>query len=238
MSNAWFQFKQFTVTQDKCAMKVTTDACIQAAWTPIGVQTERVLDIGTGTGLLSLMLAQRQPTAKIDTVEYDPDAAEQAIENFKASPWEQRVQLTNCDIKDYYPAARYDLIICNPPFFSNSLLSGRESKDRARHDISLSQKELAHVVRRLLAPQGRFSILLPFTEYQLWTEAAAVEGLTETMCLHVKHTPTSAVKRVVGIFERKVARAQPTPGILIIRNDENAYTSDFQRLLAPFYLAF
>lgn len=238
MSNSWFRFKQFTISQDKCAMKVTTDACLQGAWTPIESQTKRVLDIGTGTGLLSLMIAQRQPAASIDAVEYDPEAAIQAADNFDASPWQQQLRVTNCDIKDFYPPHQYDLIICNPPFFSNSLLSGKASKDRARHDISLSQTDLAKAVATHLHEKGLFSILLPSPEYKLWVEAAASAGLMETRSLHVRHTPTSHVKRIAGIFERSSKALGQAPEVLTIKDHDGAYTDEFRLLLEPFYLAF
>ncbi len=236
MSNTWFRFKQFAVSQDRCAMKVTTDACIQGAWTPVPVAAARVLDIGTGTGLLSLMLAQRNPPLLTDAVEYDAEAAGQATENVAASPWRENIAVTACDVKDFQAAHRYDLIICNPPFFSNSLLSGKESKDRARHDVSLTRAELATVVARHLASGGQFSILLPYTEYQLWKEAAASVGLMETRCLHVKHTPTSAVKRVVGIFSCRKQETIPAPEILVIKDGHGRYSAAFSELLGPFYL--
>eukprot|EP01136_Pigoraptor_vietnamica_P012822 Opistho-1_new@53158 len=117
MSNHYFQFKQFTIHQDKCAMKVSTDACIQGAWTPIANDVVHVLDIGTGTGLLSLMLAQRNSNIHIDAIELDADAARQAQENISASPWADRVDVMQGDVTAYQFAKQYDMVICNPPFF-------------------------------------------------------------------------------------------------------------------------
>jgi len=236
MSNTWFQFKQFTISQDRCAMKVTTDACIQGAWTPILPDTKRVLDIGAGTGLLSLMMAQRSTGATIDAVEYDSDAAQQGTENFRASPWNDRMQVRNCDIKEFTAPHRYDLIICNPPFFSNSLLSGKETKDRARHDISLSRNELAKIAAEHLGESGQFSILLPYPEYQLWKDAATAAGLTETTSLQVRHTPSAVVKRVVGIFEKVATTVNATTEEMTIKGDDGEYTDEFRKLMAPFYL--
>jgi len=236
MSNTWFQFKQFTISQDRCAMKVTTDACIQGAWTPIAATTERILDIGAGTGLLSLMMAQRCTCATIEAVEYDAEAVRQAMENFAASPWKDRLGVTNCDVKDFHPPHPYDLIICNPPFFSNSLLSGKENKDKARHDISLTRTELAQIAARHLAENGQFSILLPYPEYQLWKEAATLAGLFETSSLHVRHTPTATVKRVVGMFGKASAAGNLAIEELVIKGVDGDYTDDFKKLLSPFYL--
>jgi tRNA1Val (adenine37-N6)-methyltransferase len=238
MSNTWFRFKQFTVSQDRCAMKVTTDACIQGAWTPLEAETSRILDIGAGTGLLSLMLAQRHPTAMIDAVEYDTDAARQAEENFENSVWKHRLHVENIDIKDFHPQHPYDLIICNPPFFVNSLLSGSETKDRARHDISLSQYDLANVAGRMLDLNGCFSILLPFTEYQLWRTVAATVGLYEASTLSVKHTPTAEVKRVIGTFRKGNVLNAGTRETLVIKDSDGNYSPEFRELLSNFYLAF
>ncbi|MBX2905631.1 MAG: methyltransferase [Taibaiella sp.] len=218
-------------------MKVTTDACIQGAWTTIEAKTVSILDIGAGTGLLSLMLAQRHPNAQIDAVEYDHEAARQAGENFEASPWKDRLHVVNTDIKDFHPQHQYDLIICNPPFFVNSLLSGSKSKDRARHDISLTQNELAEAVARLLSPEGRFSVLLPYVEYRLWQQHATTAGLIETGCLYVKHTPITEVKRVVGIFQKGKSDLVSTPETLVIKDSDGNYSPQFCELLSGFYLA-
>src|SRR5205085_2984467 len=121
-SNSYFQFKQFRVQQEATAMKVSTDACIQGAWTPIEPFVKNVLDIGTGTGLLSLMVAQRNNHILIDAIELDENAAQQATENIHASPWGDRINIVNGDIRNYTFNRQYDLIICNPPFFQNSLL--------------------------------------------------------------------------------------------------------------------
>jgi tRNA1Val (adenine37-N6)-methyltransferase len=114
MSNTWFQFRNFTLQQDRCAMKITTDACIQGAWTPLAPMPQNVLDIGTGTGLLALMLAQRFPEVHIDAVEYDQSAAAQAQENTDASPFAARIRVINADIRSFSAETQYDNIICNP----------------------------------------------------------------------------------------------------------------------------
>lgn len=236
MSNTWFRFKQFNIDQEHCAMKVTTDACIQGAWTPLSTYDTQVLDIGTGTGLLSLMLAQRNHDLTIDAVEYDTAAAQQAAANVAASPWADRITVIHADIREYRPVKQYDLIICNPPFFSSSLLGDTHSRNMARHDVSLSANELLEAVSALLADTGYFSLLLPFTEYQLWKPIAATHGLHEQQCLHIKHHPTAPVKRVVSILGKMPVNGTPATHMLVIKEGNDTYTPQFRELLQAFYL--
>jgi tRNA1Val (adenine37-N6)-methyltransferase len=235
MSNSWFQFRAFRIEQDKCAMKVTTDACIQGAWTPIPGGAKSVLDIGSGTGLLSLMLAQRNSGLQIDAVEYDKDAAIQASHNIAASAWEDRIKVLHADIRTHAAVEKYDLIICNPPFFDNSLLSDKTQKNLARHNVSLSKEELAEAIANNLAEGGYVSVLLPYTEYKLWETTAATFGLSATEVLYVRHKPGAAIKRVVGIMSLNNTAACTTQE-LIIKDENNEYTEHFRTLLRPFYL--
>src|SRR5262245_58656662 len=142
MPNSYFQFKQFVIHQEHCAMKVTTDGCLFGAWVAASkagnaAAGKHVLDIGTGTGLLSLMYAQKHPHAQIDAIEIDEAAAQQAADNFAASPWQKRLQLIHSDIKDYRPSHPYDTIISNPPFYENQLSSGNAKKNMAHHSSSI-----------------------------------------------------------------------------------------------------
>lgn len=235
MSNSYFQFKQFTVQQDKCAMKVTTDACIQGAWTPIHEGVERILDIGTGTGLLALMLAQRNAHAIIDAIEYDHNATLQAAGNVAASPWKDRINVIEADARTFPFTGKYDLIICNPPFFINSLLSNDTGKDMARHTFHLSHHDLLSLLSRHLTAEGYASILLPFNEYQQWKELARISGWLETECLLISHTTGDPVNRVVGIF-CKEPHSRKTEDSLTIYGPGKTYTPEFVKLLRPFYL--
>ncbi len=235
MGNNYFQFKQFRVEQDKCGMKVTTDACIQGAWTPVFPRVTRMLDIGTGTGLLSLMLAQRNSGITIDAIEFDKEAARQAVGNTNASPWKDRITILEGDVRDHISGDKYDLIISNPPFFNNSLLGDDVSKNRARHTLSLSYAELIKAIATNLLDDGYVSIMLPYTEYLQWKELAGEASLQEFERLSVSHTPGGTVKRVVGLF-RKGETGAPQEHRIIIKGDDNVYTPGFTDLLSPFYL--
>ena len=234
MSNNYFQFKQFRVEQEFCAMKVTTDACIQGAWTPILPDVKHVLDVGAGTGLLSLMMAQRSKDVIIDGIEFDKSAAGQAIENANTSFWKDRIKILEGDVRNFNVQNKYDLIISNPPFFNNSLLSDKDSKNMARHTLSLSYSDLLKVLDTHLKEDGYTSIMLPYTEYQEWEKLLAENEWFEFGRLRVRHGITAPVKRVVGLFGRKKI-AVIDEQELVIRDDDN-YTPAFIELLSPFYL--
>ena len=164
MPNTYFRFRQFTVHQHKTAMKVCTDACLFGAW--IAAETgnekiERVLDIGAGTGLLSLMIAQ-QTGALIDAVEIEENAYAQASENFAASPWNDRLKVHCTSVQQFDPSYQFDLIISNPPFYENDLLSPDKQKNLAMHSTQLGVDELFSAVKRLLSPGGKLGMLIPY----------------------------------------------------------------------------
>ncbi len=235
MSNSWFQFKEFRINQGQCAMKVTTDACILGAWTPINQAFKNVLDIGAGTGLLSLMLAQRNQNINIDAIELDPTAALQASQNFKDSPWATRIKCCVADIRQHEASAKYDLIICNPPFFSNSLLGPTPTKNYARHDVSLTSHQLFTKARSMLTQEGYLSLLLPYKEYLQWRQNSIESGLYESQCLYIKHTPVSPVKRVVTILST-TQKSSPNITELVIKDYDGNYTNYFKELLSGYYL--
>lgn len=178
--NSYFQCRQFRIEQGDCAMKVTTDASLLGAWAPVR-DARRILDIGTGTGLLALFAAQRSD-AMIDAVEVDSAAAAQARQNFAASPWADRLRLIEQDIRDFAPAAGgYDAILCNPPFFTASTPNRCDRLARARHNDALPLDELLAAISRLLSDRGRAWLLLPLPE-----AAAVHERCTHTR-LYVRH---------------------------------------------------
>jgi tRNA1Val (adenine37-N6)-methyltransferase len=148
MANPWFHFKQFSIRQDRSAFKVGTDGVLLGAWTDVaGVET--VLDVGTGTGLLALMLAQRS-AARITAIEIDGPSSDQARENTAASPWHNRISIMNTSLQDFRPEGRFDLVISNPPFFQDSLRPPDNDRAISRHDALLTLKELATTVPRLM----------------------------------------------------------------------------------------
>ena len=216
-------------------MKVTTDACIQGAWTPVLSHVKRVLDVGAGTGLLSLMLAQRNKDVIIDGIEFDKAAAAQATENVIASHWKDRIKIIEGDAVLYTAPRKYDLIISNPPFFNNSLLSDKDNKNMARHTLSLTYEGLLEVLQNNLAEDGYASIMLPFTEYQQWKELLLKNAWHESMSLFVSNTMDTTPKRVVGLFSKTKAE-KVIEEKLVLRDDGNNYSPAFTALLSPFYL--
>ncbi|SHM63262.1 tRNA1Val (adenine37-N6)-methyltransferase [Chitinophaga jiangningensis] len=238
MANTYFQFKQFTVNQEHCAMKVCTDACIQGAFTAQylvhhGVAVKRILDIGTGTGLLSLMLAQVHPAA-ITAVELDPGAALQARENFNASPWQERLDVQEVDVRQLPVSEKFDFIISNPPFYESALKSGHQQKDKAMHATSLGYSELLEAIGMHLKPGASFSILLPYVEFQAFRALAASKGYHLHQLLQVRQSMKHGYFRAVGIFSAAARETSITD--MDIRDMENQYTPAFIALLKAYYL--
>lgn len=235
MGNSWFQFKQFRVEQAGSAMKVCTDACIQGAWTAAYLQTAppaRLLDIGAGTGLLSLMIAQ-QITASIDAAELDAAAAEQARANFAASPWAERLRLIETDIRTFASPEPYDFIITNPPFYQNDLRGPDARRTAAMHTSTLDYAALLAAIRRLLKADGSFSVLLPYEEFKIFRALAEWQGYPLRAVLHIRQSATHAPFRSVGIFGEGKTRAEDA---LIIHDAQRQYTPAFAALLQPYYL--
>jgi len=216
-------------------MKVTTDACIQGAWTPVPSTAYRALDIGAGTGLLSLMLAQRAPGITIEAIELDDVAAVQARDNVMQSAWADRIAVLTGDVREYRPPHKYDLLISNPPFFNDSLLGKAANENVAHHTLSLSHGELLGCMDAHVAGNGYISILLPVNEYEHWLKLAGASQWYESRRLTVRHTKNAAAKRIVGLF----CKDEQTACIheeLIIMGEDRRYTQAFIDLLSPFYL--
>ena len=235
MGNSYFQFKHFRIDQGDCAMKVTTDACILGAWAPVLPAVNRVLDIGAGTGLLSLMLAQRNPVITIHSVELDHKAAIQALANFKDAPWSSRLSLFEADIRDFKEEQKYDMVITNPPFFSNSLLGDKASKNLARHTVSLAFSDLLSAIGENLNEGGYAAILLPYPEYEVLQSLLKDTSWKEIGRLLIKHTDTSRINRVVVIISQRESD-NFMENTLVIKSADNSYTPEFIQLLQPFYL--
>ena len=233
MSNDYFQFKKFRIEQSKSAMKVCTDACILGAFTNPG-KAKRILDIGTGTGLLSLMLAQKSP-AMIDAVEIEQNAFEQARENIFESSWKAQITVHHTSIQAFFKDhASYDLIISNPPFFKNQLKSPTLSKNIALHNEALSFEELMQAVARLLKQDGKFYVLLPAYESELLIKEGLPYQLHLNKKLNIKDRKKSALLRIISIFSFTESPIEELE--LIIKNEQGEYTEDFVKLLKEYYL--
>lgn len=174
MSNDWFQLKEFRVRQDRCAMKVGTDGVLLGAWAQGG---QRILDIGTGTGLIALMMAQRYPQARIVAIDIDCEACKQAEENVATSPFADRIAVENVPLQQLNATEEFDAIVTNPPYFIDSLRNPDEQRALARHACSLPYKDLCKGVQLLLSSRGIFSVVLPTNNMEKFVAEAAFAGL-------------------------------------------------------------
>jgi tRNA1Val (adenine37-N6)-methyltransferase len=235
MGNSYFQFKKFRINQDKTAMKVCTDSCILGAYISAD-QAKTILDIGTGTGLLALMVAQKS-TAFIDAIEIEEMAYEQAKENVNASPWSNSIRIFHTSIQNFILEAnhRYDLIISNPPFYSNQLKSPNTQKNIAHHSEQLSFDELINSVNQLLSEDGKFIFILPESEFKLLGKRLSENNFYETERMMIKDRSSSPIFRIIGSFQRIVTN-YPTERELIIKDENGVYTEDFKKLLKDYYL--
>ncbi|MDY7023538.1 MAG: methyltransferase [Cyanobacteriota bacterium] len=235
-SNPYFKFKQFTIFQDRCAMKVGVDGVLLGAWTDIR-NAKTILDIGTGTGLIALMLAQRS-TAQIDAVEIDKNACIQAQENVIRSPWKDRIRVHQASVQDYtkYCLRRYDLIISNPPFFENASKASKLERTVARHTDLLSQVDLLDISQQILTSQGRLVVIYPTEVANIFQQKAENFDLFCSKKLFVKPTPTSSVKRIILEFSQtqKLLSEQT----LVIEEQRHIYTANFIHLVKDFYLKY
>ena len=216
-------------------MKVCTDACLFGALIAnFQLPVANCLDIGTGTGLLSLMIAQKNSEVKIDAIEIDAAAAQQATENIAASPWADRIQVFNEDIVTFVPNKQYDCIVSNPPFFEDDLLSASKAKNNAKHNTALSLTQLLSVVDSYLAPDGFFAVLLPYHRVDYFIEESKKTGLHLIKQLLVKQTIKHKFFRGILFFSRK--ETTPQFAEIIIKDALQNYTPEFSELLKDYYL--
>ena len=231
-----FTFKQFQVNQDRCAMKIGTDGVLLGAWTLLINNPYNVLDIGAGTGILSLMLAQRSNAEQIDAIEIDEDAYEQCVENFEASPWDDKLFCFHAGLDEFVdePEDEYDLIISNPPFYTDDFKSDNASRDLARFEDALPFEELIEAAALLLSDNGIFSVIIPFKEEERFVSMCKELDLFPLKITRVKGTPTSEIKRSLLAF----CRIEQTPLIdeLIIEISRHNYTPEYIELTKEFYL--
>ncbi|MBS1582125.1 MAG: methyltransferase [Bacteroidetes bacterium] len=236
MPNDHFRFKQFTIRQDRCALKVGTDGVLLGAWTDWS-GAGRILDIGTGTGLLALIAAQRNATAHVDAVEIDDDAAAQATENAAASPWADRVRVHRMDARRLRASEPYDVIVCNPPFYGGEMDSPDARKGLAKHSGELTFAELMDAVGRLLAEDGRFNAIVPLDrEADLLREAAHVELRTSRRCT-VRYLASKPPKRVMLELRRGASEAIEEEVVVEERGPFD-YSAKYRALLSDLMLKF
>ncbi len=217
-------------------MKVCTDACVLGAYVAKAINQKKpanILDIGTGTGLLSLMIAQKSD-ATIDGVELDEAAFQQAKINFKQSPWQNRLNIFNVDAGEFYPGKKYDCIISNPPFFEGDLKSGNKEKNAAKHDTTLTLEQLIYITGIHLSPEGFFAVLLPCHRVDFFVERAKTADYFLNEQLLLQHTKAHPFFRGILFFTRK--NTMVTSNELVIKNEEGKYTPEFIELMKDYYL--
>lgn len=234
MPNTYFQFKQFTVHQEKCAMKVSTEACILGAWAKAH-NPNRILDIGAGTGLLSLMLAQRYE-CDLDAVELDKQAAQQAEENTEDSTWSDRINVYSTSIQKFAKSTKrkYDLIVCNPPFFQGSLKSDEPAKNIAKHEtLFFDKKILAEALNNLLTANGSAFVIYPEQEHEIFMTAIQTIWLKGEASLVIRNQPDKPVFRIISKITR--SKLSENEELLTIRNGKE-YSPAMKNLLSEYYL--
>jgi tRNA1Val (adenine37-N6)-methyltransferase len=229
------------VQQDKCAMKIGTDAVILGAWTSIKNHPFSILDIGAGTGILSLMLAQRSYTETIDAIEIDNDAYEQCVHNFEESPWGDRLFCYHASLEEFVEEIedQYHLIICNPPFYSENYKTESSTRDLARFQDAMPFNHLIESVSKLLSESGLFSVIIPFKEEAHFMSFASKHNLFPNRILHVKGNPSSEIKRSLLEFSFRKPNCYPNDIViseLIIETERHQYTQDYINLTKEFYL--
>jgi len=231
-----FKFKEFTVNQDRCAMKIGTDGVLLGAWTSIDKNPFSVLDIGSGTGVLSLMIAQRSYAENIEALEIDDDAYEQCSENFENSPWADRLFCYHASLLEFVEEIEdeFDLIICNPPFYSEDYKTDNTSRDLARFNDAMPFEHLIFSVANLLSENGLFSVVIPYKEEANFIDLASKAGLFPNRVLRVKGNPNSEIKR--SLLEFSFMQQATEISELIIETARHQYTEDYINLTKDFYL--
>lgn len=231
-----FQFKQFQIKQEQSAMKIGTDSVLLGAWTPINNNPKTILDIGAGTGILALMLAQRTNAAQIDALEIDENAYEECVENFENSPWDAQLFCFHAGLDEFVddPEDEYDLIISNPPFFTESYKSGDLTRDMARFEDALPFEELIDAASLLLSDSGFFSVIIPFKEEQKFIALCEEVALFPYKITHVRGTANSEIKRSLLCFSRNKTEVEKSD--LQIEIERHYYTKEYIELTKDFYL--
>ena len=243
MSSPFFRFKQFTVWHDRCAMKVGTDGVLLGAWCPLPSQKPRrvrVLDIGVGSGLIALMLAQRlhqrEDLFSVLGIDIDCDAVEQSHINFQQSPWKDSLTSQACRLQDMQAEHAFNLIVSNPPYFQDSLKNPNAQRATARHTDTLSYAELIAHSARLLQEDGILALVLPIEAEQEILALATEHGLHPTHITHVHSKPGKPAKRLLIALSPITDNRYPTTDIMYIEGANQPRSEEYQALTAEFYL--
>lgn len=232
-----FQFKQFSVQQDRCAMKIGTDSVLLGAWCPLDNNPFSVLDVGAGTGILSLMIAQRSQAEQIDALEIDEEAYEQCVENFENSPWGDRLFCFHAGLDEFVeePEDEYDLIISNPPFYTEDYKTENSQRDLARFQDAMPFEHLVEAADLLLSENGIFAVIIPYKEEAKFIDLCAEAELYPVKITRIKGTPTTEIKRSLLAFKR-YELSTLTAEELVIEMNRHDYTDDYVNLTKDFYL--
>ncbi len=231
MSNSYFQFKKFRIEQAGAAMKVGTDGVLLGAWVDVQ-DVESVLDIGTGTGMIALMLAQRSQ-ANVLAVEIEKNAYLQATDNVEQSTWANRIRVKHADVLQISDNA-FDLVICNPPFFTNSYKANTIQRSTARHNDSLPFERLMEKVASLLRPNGRFALIVPTDTVPIFNQLAKINLLSPSKIITIWPKKSKISKRT--LLEYKKETTQTQIGEITIMESDGSYTDEFVKLVKEFYL--
>ena len=234
MSNSYFKFKQFTIEQSDCAMKVGTDGCLLGGWFSC-TGSKRILDIGCGTGLISIMAAQRS-SAHVTGVEIDGTAASQARKNADNSPWGDRIEIVNSDFLDYETGEKYDAIVSNPPYFQASLKNPNQQRATARHTDSLSYEELMAHAARLLKDSGVLALILPIEAESEIRTLAEHNRLYPTHITHIHSKPNKPAKRLLIALSKQEQSEEPLIRTFYIESESAPRSPEYQDLTRDFYL--
>lgn len=231
-----FLFKQFQIRQERCAMKIGTDGVLLGAWTSLQQQPQSILDIGAGTGIIALMMAQNSHADTIDAIEINEDAYEQCMDNFENSDWADRLFCYHASLDEFVDELddKYDLIVSNPPFYSEMVSSGDESRDMARQSQSMPFKELLSGVAQLMSLNGTFSTVIPYKEEEEFLDLARNFNLFPKRITRVKGNPKSEIKR--SLIEFQFGDIAGTTSDLTIELERHKYTQEYVDLTKDFYL--
>jgi len=236
--NNYFQFKQFRIVQERSAMKVGMDGVLLGAWAdPSGA--ERILDIGTGTGLIALMMAQKNPSAQIDAIEVDPDAFQEACLNIQQSAWSDRINAELCSFQEFMERTnqKYDLIVSNPPFFTNGVKAPVENRAQARHSDSLPLEVLISGAAGLLRVNGRIALVLPVESLQEIMQLADLKKLYISLLCRIKPNPVKPEFRILIELANLACTIQESE-LMIEFEKHHDYTPEYKGLTKDFYLKF